>query len=107
MTCLGIAMNGFEERLAERLQRPLPGAAAQSRFAPELSFGRHFSPPPADARQAAVIALLFPAAAASSLAAATSLSPLGDRRLPLIMRPTHLEHHGGQIGLPGGMIEAD
>ena len=49
-------MNGFDERLAERLQRPLPGTAAQSRFAPELSFGRHFAPPPADARRAAVIA---------------------------------------------------
>jgi 8-oxo-dGTP pyrophosphatase MutT (NUDIX family) len=28
-------------------------------------------------------------------------------RLPLIVRPQHLEHHAGQIGLPGGIIEAD
>src|SRR5258708_19953746 len=28
-------------------------------------------------------------------------------RLPLIVRPEHLEHHAGQIGLPGGMIESN
>jgi 8-oxo-dGTP pyrophosphatase MutT (NUDIX family) len=77
--------------LAKALQRPLPGPTAQRLLAPELSCGRHFAPPPHDARQAAVLVLLYP-------------GPSG-WRLPLIVRPGTLEHHAGQIGLPGGLIE--
>lgn len=99
-------MNGFEERLAKRWRQPLPGPAAQARFAPELGYGRHFSDPPADARRAAVLTLLYPVNAANS--PNNTPSPrFHDWRLPLIVRPTHLEHHGGQIGLPGGMIEGN
>jgi 8-oxo-dGTP pyrophosphatase MutT (NUDIX family) len=79
------------ELLAAALQKPLPGSAAQRVFAPELSYGRHFAPPPDDARQAAVMLLLYQ-------------GPEG-LRLPLIVRPATLEHHAGQIGLPGGLIE--
>ena len=61
-------------RLAEYLRRgQLPGRAAQARFEPQLSYGRHFGPVPDDARKAAVMMLLFPDA--------------GDWRLPLVLRP--------------------
>jgi 8-oxo-dGTP pyrophosphatase MutT (NUDIX family) len=69
----------------------LPGRAAQARFEPQLSYGRHFGPAPDDVRQAAVMMLLFPQA--------------DDWRLPLVLRPANLAHHAGQIGLPGGMVE--
>src|SRR5690606_9786945 len=80
------------EQLARRLQQgQLPGRKAQARFEPLLSYGRHFGPPRYDARPAAVIALLFPAE--------------GDWHLPLVLRPARLAAHGGQIGLPGGVVE--
>lgn len=80
------------ERLAERLRQPLPGRTAQSRFEPELSFGRHYAPAPAGARDAAVIALLF--------------ADSGRWHLPLMVRPQTLTDHAGQISLPGGTIDA-
>lgn len=77
--------------IAERLSRPLPGRAAQARFEPELSFSRHFGPPPPDARPAAVIALLYPHE--------------GEWHLPLTVRPTSMQTHAGQISFPGGGVE--
>jgi 8-oxo-dGTP pyrophosphatase MutT (NUDIX family) len=105
-----ISLARLTEALAAELRRPLPGPTAQARFAPELSFGRHFGPVPESARRAAVVALLYP----SELEAAIE-GGCGDEadtlfsgwRLPLIVRPEHLEHHAGQIGLPGGMIESN
>ena len=44
-----------------------------------------------------------PRTAVRSLAHASGLCGW---RLPLIVRPTALAHHGGQIGLPGGLIES-
>ncbi|MGD9644915.1 MAG: CoA pyrophosphatase [Pirellulales bacterium] len=77
--------------LVERLRMPLPGRTAQSRFEPELSFGRHYAPPPADARQAAVLVLLYPHA---------------DRwHVPLTLRPATMTDHAGQVSFPGGLIE--
>jgi 8-oxo-dGTP pyrophosphatase MutT (NUDIX family) len=78
--------------LQAELPRPLPGLEAQRRMAPAPSRGPYFDPPPEGARRAAVMILLYPAD--------------GGWRLPLIVRPTDLSHHGGQIGLPGGLIEA-
>jgi 8-oxo-dGTP pyrophosphatase MutT (NUDIX family) len=62
------------------------------RFAPELSYGRHFGPAPASARPAAVLVLL--------------LRRAGRWHIPLTERPDHLRH-GGQISLPGGIVEQD
>jgi 8-oxo-dGTP pyrophosphatase MutT (NUDIX family) len=59
-------------------------------FAPELSYGRHFGPAPDSARTAAVIVLL--------------LRRSGRWHIPLTQRPDHLRH-GGQISLPGGIVE--
>lgn len=77
--------------LRERLKEPLPGRAAQSRFEPELSFGRHYAPPPPDARPAAVVLLLYPDG--------------GRWHVPCTLRPETLSAHAGQVSLPGGLIE--
>lgn len=79
------------ERLQRRFAQPLPGPLVHRRFAHELSFGRHSGPPPADARDAAVLVLLYPA----------------DEQwhLPLLLRPTGMAAHGGQVAFPGGMAE--
>lgn len=83
--------NRLIERLRVALQQLLPGIEAQRRMAPTPSRGPYFDSPPAGARRAAVMILLYPVD--------------GGWRLPLIVRPTELSHHGGQIGLPGGSIE--
>lgn len=77
--------------LTRRLQQPLPGWQAQAAYQPELSFGRHRGPAPQNARPAAVLALLYPRD--------------GRWHLPLMLRPLHMPDHGGQVSLPGGMIE--
>lgn len=84
-------MHELPSRLTERLKYPLPGREAQSKFEPELSFGRHYAPPPPNARRAAVLALLYPQDDAWIL--------------PLTVRPTTMTDHAGQVSLPGGMIE--
>jgi 8-oxo-dGTP pyrophosphatase MutT (NUDIX family) len=85
------AVPAWLDRLSARLAGPLPGREAQQRAEPPLSCGRHFDPPPDDARRAAVMLLLYPAE--------------GRWHLPLVLRPETLPLHAGQIGLPGGMIE--
>ncbi|HWB01251.1 MAG TPA: CoA pyrophosphatase [Pirellulales bacterium] len=74
-----------------RLAQPLPGVEAQRCFAPDLSYGRHFGPPPGNARSAAVVVLLY--------------RRDGRWHLPLTVRPTTMLDHAGQISLPGGKIE--
>jgi 8-oxo-dGTP pyrophosphatase MutT (NUDIX family) len=78
-------------RLASRLRQRLPGWQAQGSFQPELSFGRHRGPAPADVRPAAVLVLLYPRE--------------GGWHVPLILRPVHMPDHAGQVSFPGGMIE--
>jgi 8-oxo-dGTP pyrophosphatase MutT (NUDIX family) len=79
------------ELLTARLRQPLPGRAAQERFEPVGSDGRHFGVPEG-ARGAAVIVLLYRVAV--------------DWHLPLTLRPATLPDHAGQVSLPGGMIES-
>jgi 8-oxo-dGTP pyrophosphatase MutT (NUDIX family) len=79
------------QRLARRLRRKLPGWRAQRTFAPSLAYGRHFGPPPPDARAAGVLALFYQD---------------GDEwRLPLTLRPQHMKAHAGQVSFPGGRVE--
>ncbi len=78
-------------RLRHRLTRDLPGREAQREFAPPLAYGRHYGPPAAGARRAAVLILLY---------------PHQDRWwLPLTLRPRHMVDHAGQISFPGGAME--
>jgi 8-oxo-dGTP pyrophosphatase MutT (NUDIX family) len=79
------------QALAARLAQPLPGWKAQVAYQPELSFGRHRGPAPRSARPAAVLIVLYPRD--------------GQWHLPLMLRPLHMPDHGGQVSLPGGMIE--
>jgi len=78
-------------QLAARLRQPLPGWKAQARFQPELSFGRHLGPTPANVKPAAVLILLYPR--------------LDQWHLPLILRPAHMPDHASQVSFPGGVIE--
>lgn len=68
---------------------PLPGAEAQYRLAPEHRAGPEFAVrPPADAREAGVLILLFPHE--------------GALLAPMIQRPLESGPHSGQISFPGG-----
>jgi 8-oxo-dGTP pyrophosphatase MutT (NUDIX family) len=67
-----------------RAPRPSP-------VSPELSYGRHAGPAPHTARSAAVAILFF--------------RREGRWHLPLTERPQTLSRHGGQISLPGGVLE--
>lgn len=81
----------FFERLMRRLAGDLPGRTAHARLAPGLAYGRHRGPAPGHARQAAVALVL--------------LQRNEGWYLPLTRRPAALQHHGGQISLPGGRVE--
>lgn len=78
--------------LEVRLREPLPGPAAQRRFAasprlenwaPELT--------PDEARRAAALILVYPRANVLTV--------------PLTVRHPDLPHHGGQVSLPGGALD--
>jgi len=81
-----------ESALRQRLTRPLPGPAAQRRFAPS-PLDDAWAPDlvPDAARRAAVLILIYPAPA----------GPV----VPLTRRHADLPHHPGQISLPGGAID--
>jgi len=79
------------ERLAARLQMPLPPDAVRARFAPSLSYGRHFGPAAHDAREAAVLMLLYPRD--------------GQWYVPFTVRPATMLTHAGQVSFPGGIVE--
>ncbi len=79
------------QQLATRLSQPLPGPMVGSRFEPRPALGRRYDQSPPEARQAAVLALLY---------------PYEDRwHLPLTLRHAQLAAHAGQISLPGGRID--
>lgn len=77
--------------LARRLGEPLPGPKRVARFEPQPGRGRRHDVVPADARQAAVLLLLY---------------PYRERwHIPLTLRPGHLPDHANQVSLPGGALE--
>ena len=86
------AIADLESFLRARLTQPLPGPAAQLKFAP--SPGRKSWRPddrPPTAREAAALILLYPGDAGPSF--------------PLTVRHHDLPHHPGQISLPGGRVD--
>ncbi len=74
------------------LRKPLPGLAAQIRLAPEYRVESLRAAPPAGARAAGVLILLYPFS--------------GAWHFPLMKRVEDGLVHGGQISLPGGSQEA-
>ncbi len=78
--------------LRAALQKPLPGLAAQIKLAPEYRAESLRAAPPADARPAGVLILLYP--------------HHGVWHFPLMKRVDDGLVHGGQISLPGGSQEA-
>ncbi len=65
--------------------------AGRRAFAPALSYGRHDGPPRGDARLAAVAIVLC--------------WDGHEWSLPLTVRSASLTRHGGQVSLPGGLVE--
>ncbi len=85
-----------DSHLVDRLQQRLsaPDRSPRPTVSPELSYGRHRGPASRSARIAAVAVALYQA-------------PDGQWTIPLTLRPSSLQHHGGQICLPGGRVERD
>jgi 8-oxo-dGTP pyrophosphatase MutT (NUDIX family) len=79
------------EKLERGLRQPLPGIAAQARFAPRPRPGwlPHAT---AGLRPAAGLLLLFPIAS--------------EAHIVLTVRSSQLPSHAGQVSLPGGAVEA-
>jgi 8-oxo-dGTP pyrophosphatase MutT (NUDIX family) len=86
-------MADLEATLRAALAHPLPGPAAQRRFAPTPAIdGWRPDLQPATARQAAALLLIHPGASGPTI--------------PLTVRHSHLPHHPGQVSLPGGSLDA-
>ncbi len=82
----------FRTRLSRLLTASRRWPSAQQRLVPELGYGRYRAPALCGARPAAVCALFYPHE--------------GHWQLPLILRPTHMADHAGQISFPGGVLDA-
>jgi 8-oxo-dGTP pyrophosphatase MutT (NUDIX family) len=79
------------EELRAALKKPLPGLAAQLQLAPEYRVESLRATPPADARRAGVLILLY--------------QHEGAWHFPLMKRTDDGLVHSGQISLPGGSQE--
>jgi 8-oxo-dGTP pyrophosphatase MutT (NUDIX family) len=91
MTRDAASLPDLDRLLAADLVAAPVDPAWRREFAPALSYGRHDGPPRSDARLAAV-----------------ALALCWDGRewaLPLTVRDANLSRHGGQVSLPGGLVE--
>lgn len=124
-----LSLNELERKLPNVLaRRQSPDLFRGSPLGPQLSYGRHRGPSRKRSRQAAVLAAIYLSSAPASSAPASnapasnapaSNAPVGNEPgdakpvsdedslvVVLTRRPTTLAHHGGQVCLPGGRIEA-
>ncbi|HLN21193.1 MAG TPA: CoA pyrophosphatase [Bacteroidales bacterium] len=84
--------NHFQESLRSSIARGLPGSEVQWKMASSDRFLKDFPRNPGkDAREAAVLVILFP--------------EQGSVHTLLMKRPDYTGHHGGQISFPGGKME--
>ena len=90
---LSLPPDGLRRALRERflLPLPLPGPEVDRAMAPQLAYGRHAGPPAIDAREAAVVVLLY--------------GQEGEWFVPAMLRPIEMKLHAGQVALPGGAVE--
>lgn len=91
------------ERIEAALKRPLPGPAAHERLAPRP---RREWPPDFDRariRDAAGLLLVFPSSPSSPSSPASPDD--AHAHIVLTVRADTLERHGGQVSLPGGVID--
>jgi 8-oxo-dGTP pyrophosphatase MutT (NUDIX family) len=71
---------------------PVADRTKASSLHPPLSYGRHRGPARSSSHSAAVAIVLDPWQ--------------GSWRIPLLLRPSRMRHHPGQIALPGGRLQA-
>ncbi len=88
---LSLPPEGLRDALRERLLLPLKGPEVDRALAPELAYGRHAGPPAIDAREAAVLVLLY--------------REQETWFIPAMLRPIEMKLHAGQVALPGGVVE--
>ena len=88
-----LPLDSYAASIAERLAATLNVRQMWAAWAPELAYGRHLTPPPPDARHAAVLVLLYPGP--------------NSWQLPLIERIADTTVHSGQVSLPGGATDPD
>lgn len=89
---LSLSADAMKAALRARFLVTPPGPQTQRWMAPDLAYGRHAGPPAIDAREAAVVVMLYPDS--------------GAWLIPAMVRPAGMKLHGGQVALPGGAIEA-
>ena len=80
------------DSIRSRLDGRPPDRPVLERFAPSHTRRQRFDPAPSGARLASVMVLLY--------------RGRDEWKFPLILRPTHLKHHQGQVALPGGACDA-
>ncbi len=78
------------QRVENILKHSPPGKTNHRALTPDMGYGRHRGPPHFDTRAAAVMILLIPNGETWGL--------------PLIVRPTQMLTHGGQVSFPGGEL---
>ncbi len=81
----------FPLELRDRLAKWQCDRSVLARFAPSHTRQQRLDAPPADARPAGVLALIF--------------AKQGRWHVPLIVRSPDAKHHKGQVALPGGACE--
>jgi len=86
------AFSALAGDVTSALAKPLPGAAAHAVMSPQPRRAWPDGIPPPTIRNAAGLLLVFPDAADRS-------------HIALTVRAGTLERHGGQVSLPGGVIE--
>jgi len=93
-------------RLEDAFTRELPGAAAQAHLAPVPRRQWPDGFREEQLRHAAGLLLVFPDQMENAKAAKAARSASAEARILLTVRADTLGRHGGQVSLPGGVVDA-